>query len=532
MNSHFSQFNAKMYADDEFEDIPTDNMSEENLDLINFEFIPNGMTTGLNSEQLKAITQRTMTLTRERDEIIYPEIEDLIEEQEYPELSDEVTAEMNRIENEVKVQTTDQQTKSYSRKFKIFLSSNGKPDNIETMPENVLASYLRFFYSKLKREDGLYYSSSTLVCIRAAIHRFLTQAPVNRNIDILNGAMFKAANNMLRAMVGHFLKSGQKRSEQTSEIEQEDLDLLSDYFDRKTPDRLQKEVWFNTEYYFGMRGRENMRNLSLSTFVLGCDIHNQTYLKINENLLSKNVKASLSATEFTDVKEAKMYEDKTSPNKCPVVAFLLYKRKLEENDIQTMWPKPVNDERLIRKGQWYYKKAVIGKNPLGGMMRTISDDAKLSRRYTNHSIRATVINQLRDKGFRKEQICKITGHKNPRSLESYFRKRSTVREVCHMNKSLHDSLHGASTSSTTNSRLNPELSSELQVAALHSFEDTELDITTIPNLATVRSNENLQEEGIIKISHQENIMVARAPCKKKMKVKCNGDTNTIEIEFE
>jgi hypothetical protein len=93
-----------MYADDEFDDIPTDNMSEENL--INFEFIPNGMISGLNSEQLKAITQRTMTLTRERDEIIY--------------LSDEVTAEMNRIENEVKVQTTDQQTKSYSRKFNFF----------------------------------------------------------------------------------------------------------------------------------------------------------------------------------------------------------------------------------------------------------------------------------------------------------------------------------------------------------------------------------------------------------------------------
>ena len=109
-----------MYADDEFDDIPTDNMSEENLDLINFEFIPNGTITGLNSEQLKAITQRTMTLTRERDEIIYPEIEDLNEQQEYPELSDEVTAEMNRIENEAKVQTTDQQTKSYSRKFKFF----------------------------------------------------------------------------------------------------------------------------------------------------------------------------------------------------------------------------------------------------------------------------------------------------------------------------------------------------------------------------------------------------------------------------
>ena len=76
-----------------------------------------------------------------------------------------------------------------------------------------------------------------------------------------------------------------------------------------------------------------MRHLSLSTFVLCSDVHNQTYLKINEILLSKNVKASLSAKEFSDIKEAKMYEEKNYPDKCPVVAFLMYKRKLEENGV-------------------------------------------------------------------------------------------------------------------------------------------------------------------------------------------------------
>lgn len=280
------------------------------------------------------------------------------------------------------------------------------------------------------------------------------------------------------------------------------MDLLSNYFDRKTPDRLQKEVWFNIEYYFGMRGRENMRHLSLSSFVLCCDVHDETYLKINENLLSKNVKASLSAKEFSDIKEAKMYEKKDYPHKCPVAAFLIYKRKLEENKVQSesMWPMSVSDKNQISKGRWYYKKAVVGKNPLGEMMSTISIEAKLSQRYTNHSIRATVINQLRDKGFRKEQICKMTGHKNPRSLNSYFRKRSTIEEVSHMNRTLHTSLHGASTSSN-NSNSTHE-ASELQVAVQQPFEP-DLDMTPIPNLST--SNDH---------SHQEQHMIHIFPSKK------------------
>lgn len=110
-------------------------------------------------------------------------------------------------------------------------------------------------------KDIISHCPATLVCIRAAIHRYLTQAPNNRNIDTINGSAFKSANNMLKTKVGQYLKSGAEQRKQTIEIEQNDLARLSSYFNWSTPVRLQQEVWYNIEYYFGMRGRGNMREL-------------------------------------------------------------------------------------------------------------------------------------------------------------------------------------------------------------------------------------------------------------------------------
>ena len=53
------------------------------------------------------------------------------------------------------------------------------------------------------------------------------------------------------------------------------------------------------------------------------------------------------------------------------------------------------------------------------MMSTISKNAKLSRVYTNHCIRATAITLLDRKGFSAHDICSISGHHNEASLGSY-----------------------------------------------------------------------------------------------------------------
>ena len=71
-----------MHADEQFDD----NMFEEDLlsmDLINYEFVPTGIISGLTTEQLNNLTSSTAEITRERDQVTYPEA-DIIPKQELP----------------------------------------------------------------------------------------------------------------------------------------------------------------------------------------------------------------------------------------------------------------------------------------------------------------------------------------------------------------------------------------------------------------------------------------------------------------
>ena len=52
----------------------------------------------------------------------------------------------------------------------------------------------------------------------------------------------------------------------------------------------------------------------------------------------------------------------------------------------------------------------FGKNKLSGMMGRLSTEAGVSRRYTNHCIRATVATGLTNNGMDVLSIMAVTGH--------------------------------------------------------------------------------------------------------------------------
>ena len=53
------------------------------------------------------------------------------------------------------------------------------------------------------------------------------------------------------------------------------------------------------------------------------------------------------------------------------------------------------------------------------MLPRISSAAVLSRLYTNHCLRVTVVTKLKKSGLEDRTICRVTGQKNAQSLESY-----------------------------------------------------------------------------------------------------------------
>ena len=76
----------------------------------------------------------------------------------------------------------------------------------------------------------------------------------------------------------------------------------------------------------------------------------------------------------------------------------------------------------------WYENQVIGRDPLNNLMKQISTDAKLSKIYTNHSVRATCLTKLDEAGFEIRHIQAVSGHKSEESIKSYSRRCPEVKK--------------------------------------------------------------------------------------------------------
>ena len=62
---------------------------------------------------------------------------------------------------------------------------------------------------------------------------------------------------------------------------------------------------------------------------------------------------------------------------------------------------------------------VVGERTVGEEMKNISREAKVSKCYTNHSIKATAVTILDKSGFEARHIMAVSGHKNEASIRRY-----------------------------------------------------------------------------------------------------------------
>ena len=69
----------------------------------------------------------------------------------------------------------------------------------------------------------------------------------------------------------------------------------------------------------------------------------------------------------------------------------------------------------------WYIRSPISQNLLSSTIKRLSLQAKLSKSYTNHCLRATTIVHLKESGVDDRRICEISGHRNTAYLASYDR---------------------------------------------------------------------------------------------------------------
>ena len=112
------------------------------------------------------------------------------------------------------------------------------------------------------------------------------------------------------------------------------------------------------------------------------------------------------------------------------------------------------------------------------MKINLCDNVKLSREYTNHSIRSTVINNLDAAGFEARHIIQISSHKSESTIKEYAPKCPDSKK-----KEMFESLSNAmlpkkTPNTTTNKQTKPTCTA---VSAINSCDTT-------PDIQDVKEN--------------------------------------------
>ena len=179
------------------------------MSLLDFKNVPGGQISGVNDEESKWISSETF------DRYLYELSDDFVrslEEQEN-DINPEVDEELKKIENESIPKSTMDQMKRTSNRFLNFLKVKKLSVEMEKIPKNYLNNYLRYFYSELRTLENKLYSPPSLVCIRAALHRYLQT--IRNNVNIITQPDFDSSNKMLKAMVTKYKKSNQIKNEES-----------------------------------------------------------------------------------------------------------------------------------------------------------------------------------------------------------------------------------------------------------------------------------------------------------------------------
>ena len=106
-------------------------------------------------------------------------------------------------------------------------------------------------------------------------------------------------------------------------------------------------------------------------------------------------------------------------------------------DCNWLWQRP--KKKVHNADPVWYDNSPVGRDPLNNTMKNLSVNAGLSMVYKNHSIRATVVKNLDNKGFEARHIMATTGHKSEISIKNYVRKCPT-RKMREMSDALAKSL--------------------------------------------------------------------------------------------
>lgn len=288
------------------------------------------------------------------------------------------------------------------------------------MRNEELDESLRRFYAEARTQTGQEYSRSSLLGFRNSIERHFI-ANNGRSLKLTGNPVFAQSNKMLESKLKALRREGKENVQHKAVIESQDLIKLnnSPFMSPNTPAGLLRKVWFFCTLYWCRRGSEGQRLPRRDSFRLEKDADGIDYVTMSHEELSKNHQGGFT-DKSSEERQTRLYS--TGQDGDAFSCFRKYLDKLNPNQ-QAFFQKP--RAKFEQSDQVWFENKPFGVNQLSTMMKQISIGAGLSKKYTNHCVRATAITMWSDSCVPARHIMSISGHANEQSLASYNRRPST-----------------------------------------------------------------------------------------------------------
>jgi integrase len=311
------------------------------------------------------------------------------------------------------------ETVNLLRQFYTQQPATSNQPQFDNLTSDQMNSVLEKFYLSCKTRKDEDYKSTTWKTLRQNLRRALKES---HRYDIINDHEFDSGNKVFKNKM-RFLKSvGKGYIKHHDDISENDTQLVIKTLNIDNPVELQLLMWFYLQLYFARRGQENLHNQLKDHYEVKI-INGMKCIIQAKDELSKNHREN-------DTEKISGSIIRQLPHqKCPVATFEKYLAKLDPSS-NHLWQLPLKN--VDDSPKWYHRKA--GSNTIRNYMKVISEKCQLSKKYTNHCIRATACTLLAVANYSDINIQSISGHSSLSGLSHY--KRITNEQKISMSQSI------------------------------------------------------------------------------------------------
>jgi integrase len=307
--------------------------------------------------------------------------------------------------------------------FSAWVVEKGFKDDLSTSSFERFEELIPQFLLEARKKDGSEYPAHSLKSYLVNFQRWLRE---NNAAFGPEGSFFAsksistALDNRSKVLTAKGLATGNNQKDAFTEDEEE---LILACLDLNIPADLQLATLFNIAKNFGVRGGDELRDLKCYQFLEGSLLHEgltRQFVEYDRLKTKNNLGDAASVTLRANSTKPRIFVTAGTADCSNLVYLLRAMTAARPSDFKddSLFLRP--KAKLSASGTGFDRKAV-GEQWLKTFVRDLAIRAGLDnpQRFTNHSLKKTLITRMFDAGIDEKSVMLQSGNRSSKSLQQY-----------------------------------------------------------------------------------------------------------------